>query len=113
MGSAQPTIPGYMHGWYDSGYICLPYTLQLTLNNGRDWVDDAPIGAPTSYLKDMRDMDDVMHAVEEQFRFWIDNFVNTYNKIDEAEMEFKHLPLLSMLYNNCIETGTDIVMGGG
>lgn len=58
-------------------------------------------------------MDDVMHAVEEQFRFWIDNFVNTYNKIDEAEMEFEHLPLLSMLYNNCIETGTDIVMGGG
>lgn len=112
VGCVEPTIPGYMHGWHDSGYICLPYIMQLALNNGRDWVDDAPIGAPTGYLKDMRDMDDVMHAVEEQFRFWIDNFVNTSNKIDEANMEFKHLPFLSMLYNDCIETGTDIVMGG-
>ncbi len=112
VGCVEPTIPGYMHGWHDSGYICLPYIVQLALNNGRDWSDDAVLGAPTGYLKDMRDMDDVMRAVEEQFRFWINNFVDTSNKIDEANMEFKHLPYLSMLYNDCIETGTDIVMGG-
>ena len=112
VGCVEPTIPGYMHGWHDSGYLCLPQIIQLALNDGKTWDDEKDIGAHTGYLKDMRDMQDVLNAVEEQTRYWINNFVDTSNKIDEANMEFKHLPFLSLLYNDCIENGKDIVEGG-
>lgn len=112
VGCVEPTIPGYMHGWHDSGYICGPYIMQLALNDGIDWTDGTRIGAPTGYLDDMKDMSEVMNAVEEQWRFWVNNFVDCSNKIDEANMETKHLPFLSLLYNDCISDGRDIVMGG-
>lgn len=112
VGCVEPTIPGYMHGWHDSGYINLTYIMQLALNNGCTWEDGKQIGAPTGYLKNMKDMRDVMQAVKIQFKFWIDNFVDTSNKIDEANMEYKHLPFLSLLYNDCVARGKDIVMGG-
>ena len=112
VGCVEPTAPGYMHGWHDSGYINAPQIIQLALNNGCCWDDEKQIGAPTGYLKDMKSMGEVMNAVEDQLRFWVENFVDTSNKIDEANMEFKHLPFLSLLYNDCVERGRDIVMGG-
>lgn len=112
VGCVEPTIPGYMHGWHDSGYICGPKIMQMALTDGIDWATGKRIGAPTGYLKDMKDIEEVKNAVEEQWRYWINNFVDTSNKIDEANMETKHLPFLSLLYNDCIEEGKDIVCGG-
>ena len=112
VGCVEPTIPGYMHGWHDSGYINLAYIVELALNDGKDLKDDQQMGPQTGYLKDMKNMDEVRAAVEKQFQFWLDNFEDSSNKIDKANMEFKHLPFLSLLYNDCIADGRDIVMGG-
>ena len=112
VGCVEPTIPGYMNGWHDSGYINMPYIFQLALNDGRDWKDEKQLGAHTGELKDMKSMEEVVEAVEKQVEFWIDNFCDTSNKIDEANMEHKRLPYLSLLYNDCTATGTDITCGG-
>ncbi len=112
VGCVEPTIPGYMHGWHDAGYISGPRIMQLALTDGIDWSTGKQIGARTGYLKDMESIEEVKNAVEEQWRFWVNNFVDCSQKIDEANMEFKRLPYLSLLYNDCIETGKDIVVGG-
>ena len=112
VGCVEPTIPGYMHGWHDSGYINVPYIVQLALNDGRDWNDEKQLGPHTGELKDMKSMEEVVEAVEKQFEFWVDNFCDSSNKIDEANMEHKRLPYLSLLYHDCTETGTDISVGG-
>jgi formate C-acetyltransferase len=112
VGCVEPTIPGYMHGWHDCGYVNLPFIIQLALNDGKTWDDETPIGIPTGYLKDMKNMDEVMQAVDRQFAYWIDIVCDTTNKIDLANQEHKRLPFLSLLYHDCVQTGKDIVMGG-
>jgi formate C-acetyltransferase len=112
VGCVEPTIPGYMHGWHDCGYVNLAFIIQLALNDGKTWDDETPIGIPTGYLKDMTSMDEVLDAVSAQFEYWIDIVCDTTNKIDEANQEHKRLPFLSLLYHDCVETGKDIVMGG-
>jgi formate C-acetyltransferase len=112
VGCVEPTIPGYMHGWHDSGYVNLAYIMQLALNDGKTWDDDTQLGPQTGYLKDMKSMDDVIEATRKQFEYWIANVCNTTNKIDLANQQHKHLPFLSLLYHDCVETGKDIVLGG-
>jgi formate C-acetyltransferase len=112
VGCVEPTIPGYMHGWHDSGYLNLAYVLQLALNDGKSWDDETQIGPHTGYLVDMQNMDEVRAAVEEQMAYWIDNLCTTTNKIDLANQAHKHLPYLSLLYHDCVETGRDVVVGG-
>ena len=107
----EPTIPGYMHGWHDSGYINLAYIVELALNDGKDLKDDQQMGPQTGYLKDMKNMDEVRAAVEKQFQFWLDNFEDSSNKIDKANMEFKHLPFLSLLPRIGLLAGYGLVFG--
>jgi formate C-acetyltransferase len=112
VGCVEPTIPGYMHGWHDCGYVNLAYIIQLALNDGRTFDDETQVGPQTGHLRDMASMDEVMESVRGQFEYWIDIVCDTTNKIDLANQSFKHLPYLSLLYHDCIEQGKDIVLGG-
>jgi len=112
VGCVEPTIPGYMHGWHDSGYLNMAYVVQLAINDGKTWDDETQIGPNTGYLADMHNMGEVLKAVEQQFEYWIDNLCTTTNKIDLANQQHKHLPYLSLLYHDCVECGRDIVVGG-
>ena len=112
VGCVEPTIPGYMHGWHDSGYINLAYIVELALNGGKTFDDETQIGPNTGYLGDMKSMDEVIESVNKQFEYWVGVVCDMTNKIDIANQKTKYLPYLSLLYHDCVEDGKDIVVGG-
>lgn len=112
IGCIEITIPGKACPHAVSHWVNLPKCLELALNDGRDLLDDAPLGPRTGTLAEFRGMDDVLAAYETQVRHFVEWAVYGSNAIELAHRAQYRLPYLSLLTDDCVARGRDIVEGG-
>ncbi len=121
VGCVEPCIPGKTYGWHDSGSFNLAKVLQLAINGGRciDCGAQCPyhdactgLGPDTGSLETAKSFDEVVTSFKAQMKYWCGLMLSCINKIDLAQQRLKPLPYLSLLMDDCIESGTDISAGG-
>lgn len=112
IGCIEITIPGKANPHAVSHWINLAKCLELALNDGRDLLDGGQVGPPTGSLTDFRSMDDVLAAYSKQLDYFAEWAVHGSNAAEVAHREQYRLPYLSLLTQDCVSSGLDIIEGG-
>jgi len=112
IGCIEITIPGKANPHAVSHWINLAKCLELALNDGRDLLDDVQVGPQTGSLADHLSIDDVMAAYTRQLEYFSELAVAGSNAAEIAHRDCYRLPYLSLLTDDCISTGLDIIEGG-
>jgi len=125
VGCVEPDVSGKEYGWHDCGHMNIARILELAINDGRCYNCSAQcprwercggigerLGLATGSLENMTSFDQVLEAYDKQMKYWCDRQVAYLNAVDIAHQAVRPLPLLSILMDNCIESGTDVVNGG-
>ncbi len=112
IGCIEITIPGRANPHAVSNWINLAKVLELALNDGRDLLDDVQVGPPTGTLAGFTSMDDVLAAYSTQLKYFADLSVYGSNCAEIAHEGQYRLPYLSLLTDDCVARGTDIIEGG-
>lgn len=112
IGCIEITIPGKASPHAVSHWINLLKVLELALNDGRDMLDGTQLGPRTGTLAEMRSLDEVLAAYAEQLRYFADWAVYGSNAAELAHRYQYRLPYLSLLTDDCVAQGLDIIEGG-
>ncbi len=112
IGCIEITIPGRANPHAVSHWINLAKCLELALNDGCDMLDGTQIGPRTGSLADFGTPEDVLEAFRRQLRHFADLAVYGSNSAELAHRYQYRLPYLSLLTEDCIARGLDIIEGG-
>lgn len=112
IGCIEITIPGRASPHAVSHWINAAKCLELALNDGCCLLDGEQIGPATGTLAEFRSMDDVLAAYGTQLRHFADLAVHGSNLSEIAHRSQYRLPYLSLLTDDCIRRGLDIIEGG-
>jgi formate C-acetyltransferase len=112
IGCIEITIPGKASPHAVSHWINLAKCLELALHDGVDPRDGVRVGPPTGTLADFRDMDDVRAAFTRQLTHAAELAVGVSNAAEIAHRGQYRLPYLSLLTDDCVRAGRDIIEGG-
>ncbi len=95
-----------------TGYFNLVKVLEITLNNGIDPRSGKAIGIPTGDPAAFTSMDQLIEAFKKQLNYFIDIKIQGNNIIEQIYAESIPAPFLSLLIDDCIQTGKDYHTGG-
>jgi formate C-acetyltransferase len=95
-----------------TGYFNLPKMLEITLHNGRDPISGKQIGLKTGDPTDFKSFDELFEAFKVQMNYFIDIKVRGNQVIERLFAAYMPCPLLSLLIDDCIQTGKDYHDGG-
>jgi len=112
IGCIEITIPGAANPHAVSHWINVAKCLELALNGGRDLRTGEQIGPEGPCLDAMGDMEAVRVALKAQIEHAARWAVYGSNAAEHAHRFQMRLPYLSLLTDDCVKTGTDIVEGG-
>jgi len=112
IGCIEITIPGKANPHAVSHWINLAKVLELALNDGCDLLDGAQLGPRTGSLSDFSSIDDVMAAYTKQLEYFAEWSVYGSNAAEIAHRSQYRLPYLSLLTDDCVSRGMDIIEGG-
>lgn len=112
IGCVEITIPGKASPHAVSNWINTAKCLELALNNGVDILTGKQVGPQTGLLEQLRTMDEVWGAYKRQFEYFAQLAVLGSNTADIAHRHQYRLPYLSILTEDCITNGRDIIEGG-
>ncbi|HET6455979.1 MAG TPA: pyruvate formate lyase family protein [Armatimonadota bacterium] len=112
IGCIEITIPGKANPHAVSHWINLPKCLELAINDGRDLLDGAQVGPQTGMLADFHSIDDVLAAYTKQLEYFAKLAVEGSNACEIAHRSQFRLPYLSLLTDDCVARGLDIIEGG-
>ncbi len=112
IGCIEITIPGKASPHAVSHWINLAKCLELALNDGCDLLDGTPIGPRTGTLADCATLDDVLAAYTRQLTHFAELAVYGSNALELAHRSQYRLPYLSLLTEDCVALGMDIIEGG-
>ncbi len=112
IGCIEITIPGRANPHAVSHWINLAKCLELALNDGRDLLDGAQIGPRAGTLADFADLEDVLEAFARQLAYFAHWAVYGSNCAELAHRHQYRLPYLSLLTEDCVARGLDIIEGG-
>ncbi len=112
IGCIEITIPGKASPHAVSHWINLAKCLELAINDGCDLLDDVQVGPQTGCLADFRSMDDVLAAYSKQLDYFAAWAVHGSNAAEIAHRDQYRLPYLSLLTQDCVASGLDIIEGG-
>ena len=114
VGLIEPEAAGCEYSWHDAAYFSIAQVLELALNNGQPLgkPEVGQIGPATGSLADFQSFEDLQRAFEQQMDYWVDRLVKSVNVMDLAHQAMKPLPYLSLLVDDCIESGVDVSAGG-
>jgi formate C-acetyltransferase len=112
IGCIEITIPGKASPHAVSNWINLPKVLELALNGGRDPKDGAQIGPPGPELPEHATIDDVWSGYERQLDHFARWAAYGSNSAELAHRGQYRLPYLSLLTDDCVARGLDIIEGG-
>lgn len=104
-GCIEPVVQGKTDFQSNAGYFNPIKILEITLNNGVDPITNTKVGIETGEAQDFKSIQDVMAAYEKQSAFFVDKFVELYNRI--VSIHAYALPTLigSSFTEGCIEKG--------
>ncbi|HEY3378831.1 MAG TPA: pyruvate formate lyase family protein [Armatimonadota bacterium] len=112
IGCIEITIPGKANPHAVSHWINLAKCLELALNDGRDLRDATQVGPHTGTLVEHQSMDDIWQAFTTQLRYAAELAVYGSNAAEHAHRQQYRLPYLSLLTEDCVANGRDIIEGG-
>jgi len=95
-----------------TGYFNLTKVLEITLHNGLDPRTGKSIGIKTGDPRDFRSFDEFYDAFSRQLRYFIDVKIRGNLIIERLWARYLPAPFLSILVDDCIETGKDYNDGG-
>ena len=95
-----------------TGYFNLTKVLEVTLNNGVDPRTGKTIGVKTGDPISFQTFDDFLAAYEKQLHHFIDIKIAGNNIIERIYAQYMPVPFLSLLIDDCINTGKDYHDGG-
>jgi pyruvate formate-lyase/glycerol dehydratase family glycyl radical enzyme len=95
-----------------TGYFNLPKVLEVTLNNGVDPINGKQIGIKTGDPCNFLIYQELLDAFTHQLKWFIDVKVKGNNLIERIYAKYLPVPFLSLLIDDCIETGLDYHNGG-
>ncbi|NWK56159.1 glycyl radical protein [Verrucomicrobiaceae bacterium N1E253] len=98
--------------YFLSGYFNLPKVLEITLNNGVDPRTGQQLGPQTGEVQAFGSFEDFYAAFEQQVRHFVDIKIRGNNLIESIISRYMPVPFLSLLIDDCIETGRDYHHGG-
>jgi pyruvate formate-lyase/glycerol dehydratase family glycyl radical enzyme len=112
IGCIEITIPGMAYPHAVSNWINVAKCLELALNDGKDLLDGAQLGPRTGTLAEFAGMDDVLAAYTKQLETFAELVVYGSNACETGHRSQFRLPYLSLLTDDCIGRGLDIIEGG-
>jgi len=95
-----------------TGYFNLPKVLEITLNNGVDPRTGKNIGLRTGRPEIISTFSELFDAFQKQLNHFIEIKVRGNNIIERLYAEYLPSPFLSLLIDDCIDTGLDYHNGG-
>ncbi|MGL5868203.1 choline trimethylamine-lyase, partial [Clostridium chrysemydis] len=112
MGCVEPQKSGRLYQWTSTGYTQWPICIELVLNNG------VPLWYGKQVCPDFGDVDSFKtyeqfeNAVKEQIKF-ITKWTSVATVISQrVHKELAPKPLMSMMYEGCMEKGRGVEAGG-
>lgn len=112
IGCIEITIPGKANPHAVSHWINLAKCLELALNDGRDLLDGVQVGPKTGTLAEFNSIEDVIAAYTKQLEYFAQWSVYGSNAAEIAHRGQYRLPYLSLLTEDCVSRGMDIIEGG-
>jgi trans-4-hydroxy-L-proline dehydratase len=95
-----------------TGYFNIPKVLEITLHNGLDPRTGKCIGLQTGSLESFTTFDQLFDAFSRQMRHFIDIKIRGNNVIERLYAHYLPAPFLSLLIDDCAQTGLDYHSGG-
>ncbi|MCK4682990.1 glycyl radical protein [Candidatus Bipolaricaulota bacterium] len=95
-----------------TGYFNMPKVLEITLNNRVDPRTGKRIGLETGDPRESTSFEELFSAYERQLNYFIDIKICGNNVIERLYAKYMPSPFLSILIDDCIETGKDYHVGG-
>lgn len=96
----------------NGGYISLGKLMELAIHDGRCQLTGKQVGPHTGLLEDFENLEALKEAYRRQAEFFIYHNVVENNLIDEVNREIMPIPLVSILYDSCMESGRDVTNAG-
>ncbi len=96
----------------NGGYISIGKLIELAIHDGKCQMTGNQVGPHTGLLEDHRDFASFQEAFRKQAEFFIYHNVIENNMIDVVNREIMPIPLVSILYDSCVESGKDVTNGG-
>ncbi|MCX6361128.1 MAG: hypothetical protein NT029_15060 [Armatimonadetes bacterium] len=112
IGCIEITVPGKASPHAVSHWINLARVLELTLHGGRDPRDGRQVGPVGPDLRQCSCMDGLVAAFRRQLEHFAAWSVYGSNSAETAHQAQYRLPYLSILTDDCIGRGMDIIEGG-
>ena len=95
-----------------TGYFNLPKILEITLNRGIDQRTGKVIGLDTGDPNEFKSFEEVFDAFKKQLKHFVDIKVKGNNVIERLYAAYMPAPFLSILIDDCVESGKDYNNGG-
>lgn len=96
----------------DAALVNLPLCLELALNEGRRFGDDARVGAKTAPIEEATSLDEVISRFAAQVERVIARLLDDLCAVERANARLHPTALTSALLEGCIESATDCTAGG-
>lgn len=100
-------------------YWNMPMAILHAINDGHNPLPDrygnvreSRTGAHTGYLYEMETFEEVLTAVETQYRYFLEWQMSMVNMFEMVAREHMAQPLISCMMDGCMEKGQDVMMGG-
>ena len=95
-----------------TGYFNIPKILELTLYNGFDPRTEKQLGPKTGELEELKTFEQFYAAFEKQLEYFINVKIKGNLIIEKLWAEYLPAPFMSILIDDCIQTGKDYNNGG-
>ena len=112
MGCVEPQKSGRLYQWTSTAYIQWPIVIELALNRGVPLWYGKQVCPDMGPLEKFDTWEKFEHAVKEEIRY-ITRLTGTATVISQrVHRELAPKPLMSVMYEGCMEQGRDVSAGG-
>ena len=112
MGCVEPQKSGRLYQWTSTAYTQWPICIELTLNHGVPLWYGKPVTPDAGELSRFKTWDQFEEAVKDQIRY-VTKWTSVATVISQrVHREMAPKPLMSIMYEGCMESGHDVSAGG-
>ncbi|MEZ0575150.1 choline trimethylamine-lyase [Halodesulfovibrio aestuarii] len=112
MGCVEPQKSGRLYQWTSTGYTQWPICIELVLNHGVPLWYGKQVTPDAGPLEQFTTYEQFEEAVKDQIRY-ITKHTSVATVISQrVHRELAPKPLMSMMYEGCMESGRDVSSGG-
>lgn len=112
MGCVEPQKAGRLYQWTSTSYTQWPIAIELTLNHGVPLWYGKPVTPDMGDVNQYKTFEEFDRAVKEQIKF-ITKWTDVATVISQrVHRDLAPKPLMSIMYEGCMEKGKDVSSGG-